>query len=301
MRIVTRPDFDGIVCAVLLREVFSADTDIYWTEPGDIQSKSACIQKGDILANLPFSPSCDLWFDHHVSNRPAVPFKGAFDIAPSAARVIYTHYIQKGLLDHRFDELLDQTDIIDAARLTRDQVRFPQNYPYILLSMTIQNKNYADTAYWNWLVEQLRVHPIEKILDDRDVQHRCATVIQDNAEFESHLMAHTRVHNAISVTDFRSLDPVPDGNRFLVYCLFPQVIASVKIRYKSPKKDQVLLSIGHSIFNRQCQVNIGTLLSKFGGGGHAGAGGCTLDARDADARIQEILDILFQNQRNFSA
>lgn len=296
MRIVTRPDFDGIVCAVLLLEVHSIKKGIHWIEPNEIQSGKADIQKGDILANLPYSPKCSLWFDHHVSNQPENKINGSFEIAPSAAGVVYRHYRQQELIGNRYDELVEQTDIIDGALLNQDQVRFPEKYPYIILSMTIKNKNYKDIPYWNRLVDLLRHGSIKKVHEDNEVQKRIREVIRENDAYKSHLKAHTRVQNKISITDFRSLDPVPDGNRFLTYCLFPESTASVKIRYASIEKEHIQISIGKSIFTPGFNVNIGNLLSRYGGGGHAGAGGCTLKAAGADSAIEEILDTLFRNR-----
>lgn len=297
MRIVTRPDFDGIVCAVLLYQAETIDQDIYWVEPGEIQSGKADIRKGDILANLPYSPQCELWFDHHISNKPGTAVKGAFEIAPSAAGVVYTYYKKKKKLDNRYDELIFHTDIIDAAQLDQDQVRYPENYPYIVLSMTIKNKGYKDIPYWNKLVCLLMEKDIDQVLEDPDVRSRCNRVIEENAAYENYLRQHTKIIHNISVTDFRPLDTVPDGNRFLTYSLFPESCASVKIRFDGPEKNHVLLSVGRSIFNPASQVNIGNLLAGYGGGGHAGAGGCRLDARTADPAIEEILNALFQNKK----
>jgi len=297
MRIVTRPDFDGIVCAVLLHGAENIDSDIYWVEPSEVQNKKALIQKGDIIANLPFHPNCSLWFDHHVSNMPDMEVKGAFGIAPSAAGVIFDYYKKQGKFSGQFDELIQQTDMIDSADLTKDQVQFPEKYPYLLLSMTIQNRGDGDQDYWNKLVSMLRILPIEKVLEDFDVRERCDAVIRENAEFAHFLTRHTTIQEKISITDFRSLDTVPSGNRFLTYSLFPDTIASAKIRYLGPDKGQVLISIGRSIFNQNCQVNIGNLLAKFGGGGHAGAGGCSLDAATAQEKIDTILDVMKKNQK----
>lgn len=297
MRIVTRPDFDGIVCAVLLYRAENIDADIQWVEPNEIQAGKADILKGDILANLPYSPNCSLWFDHHISNKPKKDFNGAFAIAPSAAGVIYNYYKERGKLDNRYDELVFNTDIIDAADLNQDQVKYPENYPYIVLSMTIRNQEYKDLPYWNKLVGLLMETSIDRVLEDPEVKERCNGVIKDNAAYKKHLIAHTKTLHNISITDFRSLDTIPDGNRFLTYSLFPESHASVKIRFDSPEHKQVLLSIGHSIFNRQCHINIGNLLARFGGGGHAGAGGCTLNAQTADTAIEQILEILFQNKK----
>ncbi|CCK82037.1 hypothetical protein [Desulfobacula toluolica] len=298
MRIVTRPDFDGIVCAVLLCRAENIEPNIKWVEPNEIQTGKAVILNTDIMANLPYSPQCALWFDHHVSNKPQTPFNGGFDIAPSAARVVYNYYQDKGKLDDHYDELVLNTDIIDAADLDQDQVRYPEKYPYILFSMTIQNRDYADSAYWEKLVNLLMDKGIDRVLEDPDVKIRCARVIKENAAYENHLTAHTTIRHAISITDFRSLDTVPGGNRFLTYTLFPETIASVKIRYDGPEHNSVLLSIGRSLFNKQCHVNIGNLLARFGGGGHAGAGGCTLNVQTADQDIEEILNILFENKKD---
>ncbi len=297
MRIVTRPDFDGIVCAVLLCQAENIDTDIYWVEPSEIQTGKASILKGDILANLPYSPNCSLWFDHHVSNKPKKKFKGAFEIAPSAAGVVYNYYKKQEKLDNHFDELIFHTDIIDSADLNQDQVRYPENYPYIILSMTIKNQNYKDVPYWNKLVDLLMETDIEHVLEDLEVKKRCSRVVVENAAYEKYLLQHTKILHNISITDFRFLDTVADGNRFLTYSLFPESIASVKIRFDGPEREYVQLSIGHSIFNPQCHVNIGNLLARFGGGGHAGAGGCSLKAEIADNAIEQILEILFQNKK----
>ncbi|OQY52078.1 MAG: exopolyphosphatase [Desulfobacteraceae bacterium 4572_89] len=297
MRIVTRPDFDGIVCAVLLKEVEDIDSDIYWVEPNEVQTGKASIQKGDIMANLPFDPNCSLWFDHHVSNKPEKEFKGAFDIAPSAAGVIYEYYKNQGKFNHKFDELIRNTDMIDSADLTKDQVRVPENYPYIILSMTIKNRDYQDKAYWNKLVSMLGKMPIGDILKDDDVRKRCDAVIEENDKFGYFLKKYTTIVDNISITDFRTLDTIPSGNRFLTYSLFPDTIASIKIRFLEPEKTHVLLSIGRSIFNGGFQVNIGNLLARFGGGGHAGAGGCTLETTTAQKNIDHILEIMKANKK----
>jgi oligoribonuclease NrnB/cAMP/cGMP phosphodiesterase (DHH superfamily) len=296
MRIVTRPDFDGIVCAVLLREALGIDSGIYWVEPGEIQQKTAQIRTGDILANLPYDPECSLWFDHHVSNHPDHDFKGAFSVAPSAAGVVHQYYKTSGHLDDRFDDLVFHTDIIDAADLTRDQVLYPEKYPHILVSMTIQNRDGREAPYWDRLVELLRTRDMDTVMADSQVKKRCGEVIRQNRAYTAYLEKYTRINGSVSVTDFRGLDPEPQGNRFLVYCLFPDTFASVKIRYKDPGRTHVLVSIGHNIFNRGCRVNAGHLLARYGGGGHKGAGGCTLKAAGAQEKINDMLAALNANE-----
>jgi oligoribonuclease NrnB/cAMP/cGMP phosphodiesterase (DHH superfamily) len=297
MRIVTRPDFDGIVCAVLLRQAENINKDILWVEPNEIQKGKVKIFKDDIMANLPYAPACGMWFDHHISNKPEKAFKGAFAIAPSAAGVIYAYYQKKKKIDNKYDELILNTDIIDAADLNIDQVRYPENYPYVLLSMTIKNHDYEDIDYWNKLVDLLIKKDIDQIISDPQVKKRCNGVVKENQAYEKHLLTHTKVISKISITDFRPLDTVPDGNRFLTYALFPEAIASIKLRFDNAEHKNVLISIGSNIFQKKSNINIGNLLAKFGGGGHAGAGGCTLNGETADIVLEEIFEIMYHNKK----
>ena len=296
MRIVARPDFDGIVCAVLIYEAEEIDSPVLWVEPGLVQKGDADIRDGDIMANLPYDNRCSVWFDHHVSNDLNHDFKGAFKVAPSAAGVVYDYYKKQGKLKKNFDELIKETDIIDSAALTESQVLYPEKYPYLLLSMTIKNHDESDPPYWNRLVSLLREKDISFIMNYREVKKRCKGVVEENRAFVDILKKYTQVHGNISVCDFRSMEKIPSGNRFITYCLFPETMASVRIRHDHKDRNTVILSIGHSIFNTSCRVNIGKLLSKYGGGGHAGAGGCSLDAAGADEAIKDIMEILKKNQ-----
>lgn len=294
MRIVTRPDFDGLVCAALLLEAVPDVQGIYWVEPGIVQKKGADIQTGDIMANLPYDPRCSMWFDHHYTNRIPDSFNGSFAIAPSAAGVVYSHY--RNILGSRFKELVRQADKIDSADLTEDEVLYPENYPFVLVSMTISGRNMADAFYWDRLVTLLRHDNIETVMADSEVRKRCQTVVEQNTAFRTQLIDHTRIIGEVAVTDFRSFDKAPEGNRFLVYSLFKQTVVSIKIRYDQKNKNTVILSVGHSIFNKNCQVNAGLLLSRYHGGGHFGAAACSFPADLADTYIPEIIDTLKQNK-----
>ena len=292
MRIVTRPDFDGIVCATLIYESENIDEPILWIEPSKIHNGASQIKQNDIMANLPYDKRCFKWFDHHISNEINIKFNGAFKVAPSAAQVVYEYYKIKKKLKKNFNELIKETNIIDAANLTKDMVLYPEKYPYILLSMTIKNRDKHDPPYWNKLVSFLRKKNISSIMNDFEVQKKCKTVIKENKAFIDILKQNTKIYGNISVTDFRNIKNKPSGNRFLTYLVFPESIASIKIRYDYKNNNIVLLSIGSNIFNKGLKVNIGKLLSKYGGGGHAGAGGCSINAETADKKINEIIKIM---------
>jgi len=295
MRIVARPDFDGIVCAVLLYEAEDIMAPVKWVEPNDMQKGLVDIQQGDIIANLPYHENCAMWFDHHYTNQIERPFKGAFKIAPSAAGVIYNYY-DKNAFRRDFNELIRQTDKIDSADLSLDEVKHPENYDYVLLSMTISTHKKSDEYYWNRLVELLRVKDIDEIMKDLEIRKRCREIVELNRFYEGALKKHTRVQGNVSITDFRELREAPTGNRFLVYSMFPESAVNVKIRYDNENRKKVIVSVGHSIFNRNCKVNAGLLLSGFEGGGHYGAGSCRFNFDKADEYVPAIIDTLLKNE-----
>jgi len=293
MRIVSRPDFDGIVCAVLLFMAETITKPVKWLEPGEVQKGDVDIDKEDIITNLPYDDRCLMWFDHHYSNKPDKPFKGSFRMAPSAARVVYEYYQDRFRGD--YDELVGETDKIDSADFTREEVLHPERYPYILLSMTISGRVDQEQNYWNKLVDLLKSTPIEEILSDPEVKGRCDQALRDNIDYVKLLEKHTRIDHQVSVTDFRSLKRVPNGNRFMVYSMFPETNVNVCILMDEIDRDNIRVKVGHSIFNQTCNVNLGQMLAIFGGGGHRGAGSCSLSPENAERDIKNIIAVLIKN------
>lgn len=293
MRIVTRPDFDGVVCAVVLEEALPLTEATLWVEPNDMQQGRVEVRPGDVIANLPFDPRCSLWFDHHATNRVDTPFDGTFEVAPSAAGLVWGYCRDR--IEKDFSALIRETDRIDSADLTRDEVEAPENYPHVLLSMTIFGRKRQDGPYWDRLVKLLRTRPMAAVMEDPEVKGRCEAVVAQNKEYRRHLRSCTEVKGGVSVTDFRGYEEAPEGNRFLVYAMFPEAVVSVKIRYADRARKRVVLSVGHSIFNVGCKVHAGHLLAKFNGGGHFGAAACTFDAALADKYIARIIGALQEN------
>jgi nanoRNase/pAp phosphatase (c-di-AMP/oligoRNAs hydrolase) len=179
-----------------------------------------------------------------------------------------------------------------------DEVLHPEKYDYVLLSMTVLGGDIYDEPYWNRLVDLLRKFDIQRVLQDPEVKVRCDGIVEMNKKYKKVLQENTRLMQHVSITDFRSFDKTPAGNRFLVYSMFPEAVVSVKIRYENEDKEKVAVSVGHSIFNRNCNVNVGLMLSHFEGGGHRGAGSCRFHVSKADDYIPKILNILLKNQDN---
>jgi oligoribonuclease NrnB/cAMP/cGMP phosphodiesterase (DHH superfamily) len=294
MRIVTRPDFDGVVCAVLISDALDIQLPVQWLEPNAFQKGLADIRAGDIVANLPFHPNCELWFDHHATNTADRPFQGLFWEAPSAASLVLEYF--KPRLKRDYTELVHWTDRVDSADFTHGMVLHPEKYDYVLLSMTVSGEDGDGEPYWNRLVALLREKSMREVMADPQVAERCRTVVEQNARYADVLEAHTRVEQHVSITDLRGLDPPPSGNRFLVYCMFPETVVNVRIRYENKNKDTVVVNIGHSIFNPHCNVHVGKLLAGCEGGGHRGAASARFDVSKMNDYLPEIIGRLVRNE-----
>jgi hypothetical protein len=301
-RVVTRPDFDGIVSASLLKRALEIEEAVYWVEPYELPKRQSDIGPSDVIANLPFLPGCGMWFDHHATNAAqaeAHAYEGEFRLTPSAARIIYDRYrselnasvAQKGGPD--FARLTAATDRIDAAELTPDEVKYPRRNPHSLLSLTISGKNRNDAPYWNMLVDELAKREVEQVLKFSEVSRRVKRAIKANQNYRRALRQYTEMRGAVSLTDFRERRRPPSGSRFLVYSLYPDGIYNLKVRYDHNDPERVVFSIGSNIFRPgEAGVHIGSLASEYGGGGHAGAGAFSVAEEEADQTLVKVLEQL---------
>lgn len=299
MDIITRGDFDGLVSSVLLTVVEDIKK-IKFAHPKDVQDGLVEANENDIVVNVPYIKDCGLWFDHHVSQESGVDaiggFNGRFEMAPSCARVIYNHYKDKHADTMApLEEMLVAADKLDSAQLSMEDVTSPEGW--ILLGLTIDPRSGLGPEfqqYFRWLVEYVKEVPIEKVLQHPEVKKRTDRVLTENVEFKETLGKHTHVEDNVIIVDFRGLKKKPVGNRFLVYTMFPE--ANVEARMFDGHQGAVVIAVGHSIFNRTCNVDIGNMLREYGGGGHRGAGTAQLKPDEAETKIKEILDRLRKNE-----
>jgi nanoRNase/pAp phosphatase (c-di-AMP/oligoRNAs hydrolase) len=300
MRLLTRSDFDGLVCAVLLKEAGVIDS-YKFVHPKDVQDGKVEAAENDVVANIPFIPGCGLWFDHHLSEaeRKAFPhtFKGESRPAKSAARIIYDYY---GGADRypRFADMLNVVDRSDSGRLTPDEVLKPAGW--ILLSFVMDPRTslgrYKDYRISNYqlmenLIDQCRTLTIDEILALPDVGERVTRYAEQEAVYKEMLLRHSHMDGEVLVIDLRSIDEIATGNRFVEYCLFPQARTSIRVMW-GVKKQNTVFAVGHSIINRASQVNIGLLMLQNNGGGHFQVGTCQVENDRAPAVLKELLEAL---------
>lgn len=292
MRLVTRGDLDGVTSAVLITTMEKVDS-IELVHPQDITDRKFEITASDIMANIPYHPKCAMWFDHHEltdSNaRPPASFRGSHALAPSVARVIYEYYGHDKL--GRFDYLVSETDRFDSARLTMQDVIDPKDV--VLLGFTIDSRSGIGSfkEYFSDLVSWLKVLTVSEVLGQPAVQQRIRLMKEQNASFLDLLKKHSRKDGNVVITDFRPLEKIPVGNRFLIYTLFPDTNVSVRLQW-GPAKKFVATTLGHNIFNRTSNANCGQICGQYGGGGHKGAGAVPLASDRAEQQIAEIIGML---------
>lgn len=310
MRLVTRADFDGLVCGALVTKFENID-DYLYVEPKFMQDGLVEIRRGDIITNLPYHPNCTLWFDHHITNTmptfetPIILGRGGFRLAPSAARVVYEYYsevsntqqatgngskpkeVAEFLATPRMQHLMHEVDRVDAGKLQQEDVLNPQGY--VLISMTTDGRNAGDEPYWLKVINLLRDSTLAEVLSDPDVRRRCERIQEEQQQLRKLLLERTRYKGNVIYCDLRGVNEIPDGNRFLVFTLFPKGNIQVKVAHDSQRANTTSISVGYNIFNPTSNVNVGELLKRYGGGGHKVVGSSRVPNEQAEQAIKEIL------------
>ena len=300
MRLVTRGDVDGIMCAVLLKAAGIVDT-VVQAHPKDMQDGIVSIGQDDVLANLPYVDGCGMWFDHHSSEdtpgRMPEEFKGRYGLAPSAARLVYEYFAPGYPAMERFLPLLEVVDRFDSANLTMDDVLRPK--PAMLLVFLVDPRTglgyehdyrISNKQLTDMMPDLLLAHSPEDILATPDVKERVERYWAMDAEARKAYAACTRIQGNVLVTDLRGREPPPPANRFLVYTLPGAYATNISARLSEVKAGgRVSIQLGHNIFNRTSKTDIGALMARYGGGGHRGAGTCQVPEGEADRIFGEIM------------
>lgn len=303
MRLVTRSDFDGLVCGALLLEAGIID---HWkfAHPKDLQDGLVEINEDDCLANVPYVEGCGLWFDHHSSeherNQLEGKYKGESRVTPSCARIIYEYYGGKERFP-QYDDIMEAVDKVDSGNLTVDEILNPTGW--ILVGFLMDPR----TGLGRWrqftisnyqLMEKLLVacskNTTEEILSFPDVVERIEVYNEQTAKFKEMVLAHTRTEGNVIISDLRGVDPIYTGNRFLIYSMFPEQNISAWI-VSGRGGMGCSAAVGYSIINKTCDVNVGSLMLKYGGGGHKKVGTCQFSddnmAEELPKMLKELCDM----------
>lgn len=298
-RLVTRSDFDGLVCAVLLKQIGLID-DIKFVHPKDMQDGAIDITNNDITTNLPYVVGCRMAFDHHLSevtrfgenaNNNHIIDPGA----PSAARVVYDYYGGKDVFPGSWEDMLTALDKSDAAQFTHDEIVNPTGW--VLLNFLMDSrtglgrfKNFRISNYQLMmeLIECCRHYTIDQIIALPDIQERVAMYHEHAEKFKQQILNCATVHKNLVLLDLRDQETIYAGNRFMIYALFPQCNISIHLIWGYQKQNTVF-AIGKSILDRSSFTNVGDLCLRYGGGGHLAAGTCQVDNNKCEQIRVELI------------
>ncbi|MDA1089296.1 MAG: exopolyphosphatase [Proteobacteria bacterium] len=299
-RLVTRSDFDGLVCAVLLKELDMID-DIKFVHPKDMQDGTILISGTDITTNLPYVEGVHLAFDHHSSEISRAdgntPDNHIIDPnAPSAARVVYDYYGGKDKFGNVSDEMMDAVDQGDSAQFSEDEILNAAGWPLLNYLMDARTGlgRFREFRVSNYnlmmqLIDYCRDHTVEEILALPDVAERVDLYHAHLESSKEQIKRCTTVHGNLAVLDLREEDVIEATNRFMIYALFPDANISIHVMWGLNKLNTVFAT-GKSIVNRTSKTNIGDLMLKYGGGGHENAGTCQVDNDDAERVLGELIE-----------
>jgi nanoRNase/pAp phosphatase (c-di-AMP/oligoRNAs hydrolase) len=300
-RLVTRSDFDGLVCAVLLKDLGILD-EIKFVHPKDMQDGKIEITGRDITTNLPYVEGAHLVFDHHLSETMRVGEKANHIIdpnAPSAARVVYDYYGGKERFPTISDEMMAAVDQADSAQYQREDILNPTGWTLLNFIMDARTGlgRFREFRVSNYqlmmdLIDYCRSHSIEQILDLPDVKERVELYTQHAELFVDQLKRCATVRGNVVVLDLRREETIYAGNRFMIYALFPDTNVSIHVLW-GLKQQNTVLACGKSILDRSSKTDIGPLMLQYGGGGHQAAGTCQVD----NDRAEEVLEAIVARMR----
>ena len=300
MNAMIRGDMDGIVCAALLKATGLVDT-VKMIRIKDIAEGKVQITDNDIICNLPYHPDAYLWFDHHSSETrrtPPIPpdYRGAFNLAPSTAGVVYQYFVPFHPKLEKFEGLVRDTDILDSADLTKEEVLNPQGNILLGLLLDPRTGLGEDAAhmkeYEGWKAQMpdlLCDHSTDEILA-MPLARKWQQIYQDNLDQAiAVLLKCSHLDGNVIISEFRGVH-VPPVSRFILYTL-PELEAgniSVQISHGDPGVWNEI-AVGHSIFNRSSMVDVGDLCAWYGGGGHRTVGVCRPSEEDTEQVLSEII------------
>lgn len=297
-RLVTRSDFDGLVCAALLKHLDLID-DIQFVHPKDMQDGKIEIGPQDITTNLPYVPGCYLAFDHHLSETLRNENRADNHIidpdAPSAARVVWQYYGGHEAFPERWDDMMEAVDKGDAAQFNEDEVLNPEGW--VLLNFIMDARTglgrFRDFRISNYqlmmqLIDYCRNHSIDDILKLPDVKERTDLYFEHDSKARQQIQKCAKVYDNLVVLDLRNEETIYATNRFTLYALYPNTNISIHVLW-GLKQQNTVFAVGKSILNRSSNTNVGELCLDYGGGGHLNAGTCQVENDQAEAALQAII------------
>jgi nanoRNase/pAp phosphatase (c-di-AMP/oligoRNAs hydrolase) len=300
-RLVTRSDFDGLVCAALLKQIDMLE-DILFVHPKDMQDGKIEIGPRDITTNLPYVGGAHLVFDHHESETERV--SGDHDNyvidpdAKSAARVVYDYFGGKDRFPLISDEMMDAVDKADSADFDESDILDPKGWVFLSFLMDPRTGlgRFREFRISNYqlmmtLIDACTQLSIDEIMITPDVAERVDLYRHHHQRAVAQIERCARVYGNLVILDLRDEETIHPTNRFTIYALFPQCNISIHALW-GLKQQNTVFACGKSILDRSSRTNVGALMLEYGGGGHHAAGTCQVPNDKAAEVEQELIGII---------
>ncbi len=305
-KLVTRSDFDGLVCAVLLRHLDLID-EIDFVHPKDMQDGKIEITDRDITTNLPYVDGVHIAFDHHHSEtirNKAVDNHIIDPDAPSAARVVWDHYGASKTFPDRWLGMMDAVDKADAAQYNRDEILDPKGWDLLNFIMDprtglgrFREFRISNYALMMDLIDYCKDHTIEEVLAVPDVVERIDLFFEHVPLAREQIVRCSTVYENLVLLNLRDEQTIYACNRFVIYALFPECNISIHEMW-GRQQQNVVFATGKSILDRSCKTNVGELMLAYGGGGHPAAGTCQIVTSHAHIVRAELIEEITANEKS---
>lgn len=297
-RLVTRSDFDGLVCAVLLKHMDMID-DILFVHPKDMQDGIVEVNERDITTNLPYVAGVNMAFDHHLSetirNKEQKENHIIDPKALSAARVVYDYYGGLERFPARWTSMMEAVDKADAALYSLDEILEPKDWVLLNYLMDPRTglgrfRNFRISNYnlMMNLIDYCKDHDIDDIRQMPDVKERVELYFEQAELFKAQVARCSTIHKNLIILDLRNEETIYAGNRFMIYALYPECNISIHVLW-GLKQQNTVFAIGKSIVDRNAKTNVGELCLSYAGGGHEKAGTCQIANDKAEATLLELI------------
>jgi nanoRNase/pAp phosphatase (c-di-AMP/oligoRNAs hydrolase) len=187
-------------------------------------------------------------------------------------------------------------DKVDSGNLTIDEIQNPTGW--ILIGFLMDPRTglgrWRNFTVPNYRLMEILMHCCRNMTTDQilalpDVVERIDIYNEQAEKFKEMVKAHTRVEKDVIISDLRGVDPIYSGNRFMIYSMYPEQNISVWIVNGKGGKG-CSCAVGYSILNKTSNVDVGSLMLKYGGGGHKAVGTCQFSDETMGEKVPQLLD-----------
>jgi hypothetical protein len=295
-------DFDGMVSAAVLARILADKSGerVLWRSVNyDQRTDWANFEAGKRIAivDFHFHPRCEYWFDHHSTTFLTEELRAQYapsdrwewdPLSPSCPPLILRHAEKhwKYVTEPRFEEMAKWSDVIDAARFTSVEQAIFGDEPALRIMRALTA---APAVEWiDGLVGAMVEHDLATVAAREDVEkaHQRASRNRDRALQQ---FPPTVSWKKDGVLLFDASSNSIRRERFAAFYHHPDIFYSVGV---IPTRSGFHVSAGENPWNTPAKAghpgaHIGTIMERYGGGGHKGVGGANPENLQAARRVAE--------------